>query len=204
MAEKDIFIKLIEIQNSLHVPKNQFNKFGNYNFRSCEDILEAVKPLCQERNLLLYLTDEIVLIGSRFYVKAKATLTDGSDTICTTAYAREDENKKGMDGSQVTGSSSSYARKYALNGMFNIDDNKDADTNEQHKQQQAAQQEQKQQKQQEQKPSRITCPRCQKQIEPIKTAKGSTWQPQHILKKYGMCKDCYLKQKLENEVKGDK
>ena len=120
--------KLSRIQAELKAPKSQRNNFGNYNYRSCEDILEAVKPLLKEEGLVLTITDEIELVGGRYYVKATATVTDGEKSISTTAYAREAEDRKGMDPSQVTGSSSSYARKYALNGLFCIDDTKDADT----------------------------------------------------------------------------
>lgn len=118
--------QLNKIQQKLSVPKNQENKFGNYNYRSCEDIVEAVKKLLDDTVLIL--SDEIVLIGDRFYVKATAKLTDGKDEITNTAYAREAESKKGMDTSQITGATSSYARKYALNGLLGIDDVKDADT----------------------------------------------------------------------------
>ncbi|EPD1203203.1 ERF family protein [Escherichia coli] len=118
--------KLWTIQQTLNAPKNQRNNFGGYSYRSAEDILEAVKPLLQ--NVTLTLNDEIVLIGDRYYVKATATLSDGEDAIAVTAYAREEENKRGMDASQLTGATSSYARKYALNGLFCIDDAKDADT----------------------------------------------------------------------------
>nr|WP_272929978.1 ERF family protein [Escherichia coli] len=114
------------IQQTLNAPKNQRNNFGGYNYRSAEDILEAVKPLLQ--NITLTVSDEIVLIGNRYYVKATATLSDGEDEISVTAYAREEESKKGMDASQLTGATSSYARKYALNGLFCIDDAKDPDT----------------------------------------------------------------------------
>lgn len=130
----NIYEKLSAIQTELKAPKNQFNKFGGYNYRSCEDILEAVKPLCAKYKTTLVLEDEIVSIGTRYYVKATATLYDCENTgdnaeaLFSTAYAREEESKKGMDGSQVTGSSSSYARKYALNGLFSIDDAKDSDT----------------------------------------------------------------------------
>lgn len=129
----NIYEKLSAIQCELKAPKNQFNKFGGYNYRSCEDILEAVKPLCAKYKTALMLEDDIVSIGTRYYVKATATLYDcedtgdNSDILFSTAYAREEESKKGMDGSQVTGSSSSYARKYALNGLFSIDDAKDSD-----------------------------------------------------------------------------
>ena len=122
--------KLISIQKELKVPKSQRNTFGNYNYRNCEDILEAVKPLLAKHECVLTLSDSIENIGSRYYVKATAKITDGKDGIEVTAYAREAEIKKGMDDSQITGSTSSYARKYALNGLFAIDDTKDADTDE--------------------------------------------------------------------------
>lgn len=125
-----IYEKLAAVQFSLKAPKSQFNKFGNYNYRNCEDIIEAAKPLLKENGLLLVLSDELVNIGDRFYVKAIATVIDITDgtTFAVTAFAREENEKKGMDGSQLTGASSSYARKYALNGMFAIDDTKDSDT----------------------------------------------------------------------------
>ena len=125
--EKTIASKLLNIQQELKAPKNQRNDFGKYNYRSCEDIFEAVKPLLKENKLTLRLTDELVNIGERYYVKATAILTDGTESIENVAYAREEETKKGMDGSQITGASSSYARKYALNGLFLIDDVKDSD-----------------------------------------------------------------------------
>lgn len=127
MAAKTLQQKLIEIQSELKAPKSQFNKFGGYNYRNCEDILEAVKPLCAKHEIVPLLSDEIVMIGDRFYIKATAKVTDGKDEIATTAFARESNDKKGMDESQITGSASSYARKYALNGLFCIDDTKDAD-----------------------------------------------------------------------------
>ena len=117
---------LAQIQGSLKAPKNQFNSFGKYNYRNQEDILEAVKPLL--KGLVLNISDEIILIGERYYVKATATLSNGTDKISSSAFARESESKTGMDASQLTGSTSSYARKYALNGLFAIDDAKDADT----------------------------------------------------------------------------
>lgn len=119
---------LQDIQSKLKAPKSQYNKFGNYNYRNCEDILEAVKPLLAPHKAAVILYDTIEAIGTRFYVKATATLKAGDEEISVTAYAREEETKKGMDGSQITGSASSYARKYALNGLFAIDDTKDADT----------------------------------------------------------------------------
>lgn len=122
--------KLIAIQSELKAPKGQYNSFGKYKYRSAEDILEAVKPLCVKHNVLLTLTDSIELIGERYYVKATARVSDGTKAVEVTALAREDLDKKGMDGSQITGTASSYARKYALNGLFCIDDTKDADTDE--------------------------------------------------------------------------
>lgn len=120
--------KMVAVQSALKAPKSQKNTFGNYNYRSCEDILEAVKPLLKENNLVLTIRDELVLIGTRYYVKAIARVADGEGNYSeTTAYAREADERKGMDCSQVTGSASSYARKYALNGLFCIDDTKDAD-----------------------------------------------------------------------------
>ncbi|MCV5094146.1 ERF family protein [Escherichia coli] len=142
--------KLWTIQQTLNAPKNQRNNFGGYNYRSAEDILEAVKPLLQ--NITLTVSDEIVLIGNRYYVKATATLSDGEDVIAVTAYAREEESKKGMDASQLTGATSSYARKYALNGLFCIDDAKDPDTDAYAKQtNQQPRQQKNQPKQQQQK-----------------------------------------------------
>lgn len=117
---------LARIQQSLKAPKGQYNSFGKYKYRNCEDILEAVKPLLG--SCILTLSDEIVLIGDRFYVEATASINQGMDGISVSAYARESLDKKGMDDSQITGSASSYARKYALNGLFAIDDTKDADT----------------------------------------------------------------------------
>jgi len=134
--------KLAEVQRKLVAPKNQFNKFGKYNYRSCEDILEGVKPLLSEVGATLTITDDIFPCEGRVYVKSTATFTDieTSDKVTNTAFAREEESKKGMDSSQVTGATSSYARKYALNGLFCIDDNKDPDTDEFKNQQQARQQ----------------------------------------------------------------
>ena len=120
--------KLLAIQVELKAPKGQYNSFGKYNYRSCEDILEAVKPLLKKNKCMLTVGDEIVNIGDRYYIKATATISDGEGSVTNTAYAREAESKSGMDASQITGTASSYARKYALNGLFLIDDTKDADT----------------------------------------------------------------------------
>ena len=125
----NVYEKLIAIQSELKAPKSQYNNFGKYSYRNCEDILEALKPLLKEHKSTIYISDEIVTVLERFYVKATVTFIDAEtgEKIINTAYAREEEAKKGMDGSQVTGASSSYARKYALNGMFAIDDTKDSD-----------------------------------------------------------------------------
>lgn len=123
---QELYTGLAKIQRELKAPKNQKNSFGNYNYRSCEDILEALKPLLN--GFVLTITDEVVNVGDRYYVKATAIFSNGAHSIENTAFAREAETKKGMDDAQITGSASSYARKYALNGLFAIDDTKDADT----------------------------------------------------------------------------
>lgn len=128
MADITFQQKIVAIQSMLKAPKGQYNSFGKYNYRSCEDILECVKPLLSEQELILTIEDSIEMIGDRYYVKATATLSDGTNSISTSAYARESLDKKGIDASQVTGATSSYARKYALNGLLCIDDTKDADT----------------------------------------------------------------------------
>ena len=134
---KNVLNKLFKIQQELKVPKNQRNTFGNYNFGNCEDIMEASKPICAKHNCLLTCSDELIQVGDRYYVKAIATIfdLDSGESVSTSACAREEETKKGMDASQITGASSSYARKYALNGLLQLDDNKDADTSEYKKQQ---------------------------------------------------------------------
>ena len=126
----NINMKLVAIQEKLKAPKGQRNNFGNYNYRNAEDILEAVKPLCVAMKAVLTISDEMIMLGDRFYVKATATLTNAEDsgTVVVSAYAREPEEQKGMNAAQITGSASSYARKYALNGLFSIDDTKDADS----------------------------------------------------------------------------
>ena len=132
-----VYKKLIEVQQELKAPKNQRNNFGNYNYRSCEDILEALKPVLAAHDATVFISDKVVVKGNNWaYIEATATFVDieTGESISTTAFARETENKKGMDASQITGSASSYARKYALNGLFLIDDTRDADTDEQHRQ----------------------------------------------------------------------
>lgn len=138
--------ELIAIQSELKAPKSQFNKFGGYKYRKAEDILEAVKPLLAKQKCTLIITDDVVLIGNRIYVKATATIkNEKGECETTNGWAREEETKKGMDGSQITGASSSYARKYALNGLFAIDDNADSDTTNDGQHQTAQQQTQAQQ-----------------------------------------------------------
>jgi len=129
--DRNVYERLGAVQANLSAPKGQVNKFGNYRFRSCEDILKALKPLLRKNRLVLILKDQIVEIAGRVYVEATATAVNADkplETISTAALARESLEKKGMDSSQITGSTSSYARKYALNGLFAIDDSKDADT----------------------------------------------------------------------------
>ena len=121
--------ELLQIQSELKASKGQFNAYGKYKYRSCEDILEAVKPILKKNNCTLLLSDSLIYVGERYYIKATATLVNAEGkSVSTEAYAREEETKKGMDASQITGASSSYARKYALNGLLCIDDNKDSDT----------------------------------------------------------------------------
>lgn len=130
-----VYAKLTAIQSKLEAPKNQFNKFGGYSYRNCEDILEALKPLLVENKVAVTISDSVELIGDRYYIKATATLInleEDKEKISVTAFAREEKEKKGMDASQISGASSSYARKYALNGLFAIDDNKDSDFTNRH------------------------------------------------------------------------
>ena len=129
---KELIKKVVKIQSELKAPKGQYNNFGKYAYRSCEDILEALKPHLAQEGLVQTISDEVVMVGERIYVKATVTVTDGSSSIEGSGFAREAEDKKGMDSSQLTGSTSSYARKYALNGMWNIDDTKDADATNTH------------------------------------------------------------------------
>ena len=167
--------RLLEIQQKLKAPKAQFNDYGGYQYRSCEDILEAVKPLLKEQNLILTLKDELIAIDGRFYIKAIAQLWDenGKELIHTTAIAREPESKKGMDEAQITGATSSYSRKYALNGLFAINDVKDPDAINKHGKEEK----------EEIKKEDIICPVCGK-----KTTSGA-------LEHWQMCAECYKKSK---------
>jgi hypothetical protein len=124
--------RLLKVQSELKAPKSQYNSFGKYNYRNQEDILEAVKPLLSKHELSMTISDEIVCVGERYYVKATVFISHKGEAVSVSAFAREEENKKGMDASQLTGATSSYARKYALNGMFLIDDTKDSDATNTH------------------------------------------------------------------------
>lgn len=181
-----VYGKLMMIQQELKAPKGQYNIFAKYNYRSCEDILEAVKPLCIKNNATLLLNDAVQEVSGRFYVVATATLidTESGDSVSANAYAREPQDKKGMDDSQITGMASSYARKYALNGLFCIDDTKDADTDEV--------------KRQEQKPVKkgaVICESCGMPIKSV-TCQGIRYSPDDIadkaLDRYGkrLCWGC--------------
>ena len=134
MENKNVYQKLMEVQSKLKAPKSQYNSFGKYSYRSCEDILEALKPLLNEAGAIVNISDQVKLIGERYYIEATAMFLDVNtgDSIVSKAIAREDESKKGQDLAQLSGATSSYARKYALNGLFAIDDNKDADSTNTH------------------------------------------------------------------------
>lgn len=168
--------RLLEIQQELKVAKDQFNSFGNYKYRSCEQILEAVKPLLKKQGLVLTLTDDIIQFGSRFYVKATASIYDLEGKIVHQVFgiAREQENKKGMDESQVTGATSSYARKYALNGLFCIDDQKDPDNNVNGN---------KNEEEPEKTNKKPICPKCGRETN------------QGAINNWGMCAVCYKESK---------
>ena len=194
MSEK-LTKALGEVQYNLKAPKGQVNSFGHYNYRSCEDILEAVKPLLHEAGLTLTLSDDVIAVGSRVYVKATATVSDGSESISNTAFAREAESKKGMDDSQVTGTASSYARKYALNGLFCIDDTRDADTDEYQRRTRSKQSQS------------VTCELCHKPITSMAKRGGGEMSPEAVAKwtraKTGIavCGDCY-KQREAKQTNG--
>lgn len=190
---------LIKIQQKLKAPKNQKNSFGGYNYRSAEDILEAVKPLLAEVGAVLTVSDELVFVGNRYYIKATARYIC-EETIEVSAYAREPETKKGMDDSQITGTASSYARKYALNGLFLIDDTKDADTDEYRAQTQNEPKTTKKTNVPKEQPNEsVVCPCCGKEMKPITGKDGTVYAPADILKKCGgVCFDCYRVKKVES------
>lgn len=219
MDKTSIYKALAEVQTELKAPKGQYNSFGKYNYRSCEDILEAVKPLLKAHGLTLCLYDEPVMVGDWHYIKATAELVLFAaeleeQKIRYSAYAREPIEKKGMDDSQVTGATSSYARKYALNGLFCIDDTKDSDTNEYQKQtggdkktsgskNQSKQTAKSQPAPQQNAPKTYTCACCGKQLTPA-TYKGRTVPPEETAastqKKFGrvLCWTCAQKQPKED------
>ena len=181
----DFYKRVSAVQAALKAPKGQTSSFGGYKYRSCEDILEAVKPLLKENDLVLNISDDITLIGDRYYIKATATLHDaaGDQTISNTAFAREPSAKKGMDEPQVTGTASSYARKYALNGLFCIDDTKDPDTDEYRKQT-------------DRPIANALCEGCGREISPVRKRDGEIWEVDDIVayssRRFGrpLCPDC--------------
>lgn len=181
---KEILMKLGAVQTELKAPKGQYNSFGKYKYRSCEDILEAVKPLLDAKGCTLIVSDAMENIGDRYYIKATATIFDREtgESVSNSAYAREEDTKKGMDGSQITGTASSYARKYALNGLFLIDDTKDADTDEY-----------KQQNSPKNDVISPICPVCGKPVKGFKRESGEIVTGETVLRQIGMCLDCNKK-----------
>lgn len=202
MDNKNIYNKLLNIQQKLNVPKEQTNAFGKYKYRSLEDILEAIKPLLKEEKTVLIIDDEIVNIEERFYIKATASLvcTETKENIRTSAYAREDQQKKGMDLSQLTGSTSSYARKYALNALFCIDDTKDSDATNKHDNEPALNKTATKPSKKESKPkaSNSTSYKCDECSNPIKANKGRTIEETVDIRRKAfdgklLCEDCINK-----------
>lgn len=179
---EELNAELVKIQHDLKAPKDQRNNFGGYSYRSLENILESVKPLLAEAGLSIILSDDIVEVGGKAYVKATATISDGKESISNTAFAREDENRKGMSDPQITGACSSYARKYAVQGIFAIDDSKDPDT------------ESYQRRQRDEKP--IACDHCGKPIKPLTKRDGGVMSPVDVARwtqresKMALCGDC--------------
>lgn len=202
----NIETRLLAIQSELKAPKNQYNNFGKYNYRNCEDILEAVKPLCVKHGAVLKLSDNLVQIGERYYITATATLANiekPDEVISTTAFAREEAEKKGMDGSQVTGASSSYARKYALNALFCIDDTNDSDTTNTGSGTKSEAKPADNPPENSDAPSPYQCSDCGKSIRYCKKRDGSIWYADEIrsysLARYGraLCVDCMKKAEKE-------
>jgi hypothetical protein len=189
---EELNAKLVKIQHELKAPKDQHNGFGNYNYRSLENILESVKPLLAEAGLSIILSDEMVEVGGKVYVKATATISDGKVSISNTAYAREDESKKGMSDPQITGACSSYARKYAAQGLFAIDDSKDPDTESYQRR-----------GGKESGSAPVICDLCHKPIKPMAKRGGGEMSPEAVAKwtraKTGMtvCGDCYRKRETQ-------
>ena len=210
--------KLMKVQQELKAPKNRKNDFGGYKYRSCSDILEEVKPLLKKEGLTLTISDVVIPIGDRYYIKATATLYENEENgtqISTSAFAREEETKKGMDAAQITGSASSYARKYALNGLFCIDDTDDPDATNDHgkseekketkKATKATKASEPEPEREPQEPAEIFCADCGKTITSWTSPKGSTFTPEEIaelsLKKTGrrLCIECASKAKPKED-----
>ena len=209
-----VYDKLLAIQAELKAPKGQYNSFGKYNYRSCEDILEAVKPLCKAHNALVMISDVLECINGRFYVKAEATFvdTETSENVYVSAYAREADGKKGMDESQVTGTASSYARKYALNGLFCIDDAKDADTDAYGRQtgkDKSGKQSDKPPVSPTPPPAVVKCKDCSKPITDVEWPDGSKTSAKTMvnrtIQRYGvaLCGDCYTVRRAKEQGNGD-
>lgn len=208
-----VYDKLLAVQAELKAPKGQYNSFGKYHYRSCEDILEAVKPLCKAHGAAVLVTDILEQIGNRYYVHATANLYDveTGEHTSVSAYAREPDSKKGMDDCQITGTASSYARKYALNGLFCIDDTKDSDTDAYANQMRNG----KSEKQDERiktatpPPKIVKCHDCGKQIEDTVWANGSKTSAQKLvnstIQKYGvpLCADCYTLRRAKEAEDGN-
>ncbi len=183
----EIIKRLAEIQSELKAPKNQYNSFGEYKYRNCEDILEALKPILKAKGMAVTITDTVKQIGERYYIEATATLHGGEDRISSTALAREAETKKGMDASQITGSASSYARKYALNGLFAIDDTKDSDSTSQGET--AAD-----------SSNKVICAKCGKEIKGQTDKTGKYFSAKQIADgRGGLCISCYARSRVAAE-----
>lgn len=195
MAENEnIYTRLMAIQSELDVPKKRVNQYAKppFYYRNAEDILAAAKPICHNHGCLLLLSDTIKMIGQRYYVEATATLTDGKETITTTASAREEEVRKGFDGSQITGSASSYARKYALNGLLSLDDADDPDSGDN-----SGNQNGQPANNQKQTPQSIICPRCGRPVQDVTGNSGKHYTATQIYNKYGMCGACHAQARVQ-------
>lgn len=183
MSEKELTIveKLIEIQRRLKVPKGRTNNYAQkaFNYRNAEDILSAVKPVAAEYGCVVTLSDDVVLIGDRYYFKATAWMMDSKDKLFTHALARECESRKGFDEAQLSGSASSYARKYALNGLLGLDDNEDPDHKDNSKIQSGS----------------LSCPVCGSEVEGYTGKSGIYYSPHDVINKFGMCCGCYREQR---------
>lgn len=186
----NVYEKLLTVQSELKAPKSQYNSFGKYNYRSAEDIVEAAKPLCKAHGILLTLSDSVELVGEKSYIKATASVVDVADPsgrVEVSAYAREPLDKKGMDDSQITGAASSYARKYALNGLFAIDDTKDADSTNTGNVQKPPKTPSKPPAQ----PDKVVCPQCGNQVVSRADKDGKMRTPQEVLQMCGgVCVEC--------------